>query len=354
MKVGDLCDRDVPRIRPLDPVNRIEKQLVQNRYLAIFDKDVFKGLLTMADMVQNPYKIAIDCVTPKNPIDAGLSFDEALKIMEASSQNFLPVFEKNVFRGVLSYKALLHAIFQEHQEIKQELYQLENYKIMNSVTSGFVHDFNNILMVIQANMSLLLMTREFNDELVDTFDVIKNGVNKAKNLMKRLSRHDQKFDIHKEPVDLHKYLQENTRFYLKFATNIRVHFDFPADLDKVELDPTRFSQVLSNLVVNACQAMPEGGQITIRALNHSPSPEQLAAGFLPGRYVRISIQDTGPGIPPETLSQLFTPYFTTKPTGNGLGLSVSRQIVEGHQGRIAVSSQPGKGTVFDIYLPSLD
>ncbi len=350
MKIIELCDRSTPTVFPQEVITQFETQLLHNNYLIVCEKDNFLGLLIRDDIRQDPYCTALDCVTHKPILRAGQTLEEALQVMKEGAHPFLPVFENDHFAGVLSYKSLVQAIFREHQELKQELFKLEKYEIMDNVTAGFVHDFNNILQVIQGNLAILKMSGNLNN-LDDAVEAAEIGIVKARNLMKRLSRHDRQLDIQKEPVDLRSFIPETAKFFLRSARNVTFHMDIDPDLPTVELDTVRFSQVLSNLIVNACQAMPQGGTLTIQARNFTISEDTPLVQLLPGDYIHLTVEDTGPGIPPDIIVQLFTPYFTTKPTGNGLGLAVSREIVEGHQGIITATSEPECGACFNIFLP---
>jgi CheY-like chemotaxis protein len=120
-----------------------------------------------------------------------------------------------------------------------------------------------------------------------------------------------------------------------------------------EVDEGQLHQVINNLVINAKQAMPDGGTLDVRVENCAAAADHMTA-LAPGRYVRITIEDRGVGIAPEHLPKIFDPYFTTKPAGTGLGLATAYSIVSNHGGGIAVDSQPGRGTVFSVYLPASD
>ncbi len=352
MNLVELCDRSIPQVHPHEIISHFEDQLLRNNYLVVSEKDDFLGLLNRDDILPDPYKQAQDCVTEKPRISASQTLEEALDLMKNGKYSYLPVFDKQRFIGVLSYRSLIDAVFQEHQELKEELYKLEKYEVMDNTLAGFVHDFNNILMVIQSNLTLLQLKGYQDKNLTDSTQAVQTGITKAVQLMKRLTREDRLKDIQKEVVDISQFLSENTRYYTRINKNVRYTIDIAPGLCPVELDPVRFSQAYSNLIVNACQAMPDGGRLEIQAQNFSLNKDIPHVQLLPGDYVYISVQDSGPGIDAEHLPLLFTPYYTTKPTGNGLGLTVCREIVEGHQGSITVSSEPGKGACFNIFLPA--
>lgn len=145
---------------------------------------------------------------------------------------------------------------------------------------------------------------------------------------------------------------DSVSFVLR-GSNVRCEFSFPDDIRAVEADPGQMNQVINNLIINADQALPDGGIITVRAENVEIGPEVLPT--LPaGSYVRISVQDHGCGIPESNLDKIFDPYFTTKPTGNGLGLATVYSIIRKHAGLITVDSSVGQGTTFSLYLPASD
>ncbi len=142
------------------------------------------------------------------------------------------------------------------------------------------------------------------------------------------------------------------RFALR-GSHARCKFNIMEDLWPVEVDEGQISQVVGNLAINADQAMPEGGVVEIRAENVTLLKEQVVS-LEPGRYIRLSITDSGIGIPKDHLTKIFTPYFTTKQRGSGLGLATSYSIINKHGGVIIVESEIGRGTTFNIYLPASD
>jgi CheY-like chemotaxis protein len=156
----------------------------------------------------------------------------------------------------------------------------------------------------------------------------------------------------KELISVARLVTETGSFACRGA-NVRCEFSLPDNLWAVNADPSQLGQVSHNLVINAIQAMPTGGVITIQGENLV-----VEAGndlpLDPGKYVKISIQDQGLGIPAEYLPRIFDPYFTTKQMGSGLGLATSYSIIKAHQGHIAVESTLGKGTIFQVYLPAAE
>jgi len=154
----------------------------------------------------------------------------------------------------------------------------------------------------------------------------------------------------KKTTSLVELIKDSANFALS-GSNVRCEFYIPDDLWRVEIDEGQISQVISNLVINADEAMPEGGVSNIRAQNTSITARDVLP--LPeGNYVKINVEDHGSGIPKKQLSQIFDPFFTTKQKGSGLGLSTAYSIVKKHDGHIAVTSKLGVGTTFCVYLPA--
>jgi CheY-like chemotaxis protein/anti-sigma regulatory factor (Ser/Thr protein kinase) len=177
---------------------------------------------------------------------------------------------------------------------------------------------------------------------------------KACNLTRDLTKQLLTFAKGGAPVkkveSISRIIMESAGFVLR-GSNVRCSFNIPDDLWDVEVDGGQVSQVINNLIINAKQAMPEGGVITVRAENAVIGPEE----FLPlpeGRYVHILIRDQGIGIPEENLPKIFDPYFTTKEKGSGLGLASVYSIITKHDGHVTVESNPGSGATFHIYLPA--
>jgi CheY-like chemotaxis protein len=153
-----------------------------------------------------------------------------------------------------------------------------------------------------------------------------------------------------EPRDLREIVERCARFVLS-GSSVVGDLELPGDLWPCEVDAHQVGQALDNLLLNARQAMPQGGRIRLRAANVTLSEGQVAR-LSAGRYVRLEIGDEGGGIPPESQSRLFDPFFTTKPTGSGLGLTIVHSVISQHGGHIDFTSVVGRGTTFQIYLPA--
>ena len=177
-----------------------------------------------------------------------------------------------------------------------------------------------------------------------------NSSERAKNLTRQLLTFSKGGEPVKKIEPLTPFLQETTQFALS-GSNVSCSFNLAPDLWTCDYDKNQMGQVIENIVINAVHAMPSGGNIDVEAMNVTIS-ENILSSLQPGRYVRISITDTGAGIPERYLSRIFDPFFTTKQKGSGLGLATSYSIVKRHGGIIEVESEPGRGTCFHAFIPA--
>ncbi len=236
-------------------------------------------------------------------------------------------------------------------EEKQRLAKLDTIKIM---ASGIAHDFNNILTAIIGNISLLKNYIPDTTEATAILTEAENASLRAKGLSRQLLAFAKGGDYNKTTVTLPNLLREITSLALR-GSNVSASYNLAKDLRCIEADEEQLSQVITNLTINAVQAMPDGGRFEVRAEN-VPN-EQLPAKMkkirdASGLFVHLSFIDSGIGIPPENMKRIFDPFFTTKHSGNGLGLASTVSIVEAHNGYIDVASEIGTGTTFSVYLPS--
>ncbi|RQW85489.1 MAG: response regulator [Geobacter sp.] len=240
----------------------------------------------------------------------------------------------------------------EKKALENELFKVQKLESLGLLAGGIAHDFNNILTAILANISLAKCLILPSNTAHTRLDQAEKAAGRAADLARQLLTFAKGGKPIKKTVAPAKLLVESANFALHGA-NVSCEFSLPDDLWAIEADPGQINQVVNNLVVNAVQAMTGGGHIRISSENiHFADKNSLPLGR--GRYVRISVKDSGVGIPEEIRQMIFDPYFTTKPYGNGLGLATTYSIIRNHGGHITVASTPGKGTTFMIYLPASD
>jgi PAS domain S-box-containing protein len=238
----------------------------------------------------------------------------------------------------------------ERKRAEQDLLKTQKLESLGILAGGIAHDFNNILTAILGNISLARMKMKPDDPQIRRLEEAERASYHARELTQQLLTFAKGGSPVKSTVSLEGLIRDSAGFAIR-GSNVRCDFHFSQDLLPVDVDEGQMGQVFNNLVINACQAMPEGGTISIEAHNADAGPEE-GVPLHEGRYVRITISDQGTGIPEEHLQRIFDPYFTTKQLGSGLGLSIVHSVVRNHSGTITVKSRPGAGTTFIIYLPA--
>jgi len=228
----------------------------------------------------------------------------------------------------------------------------ESYTEMAELAGSFIHEIKNHLGTLGLNLQLL--AEDFKEPESQRERRALQRIQRLQQECQRLAEVSNDFlrfarvkDLDLKPTHLADVVRELVEFFGPTArqTNIDLKTYFPADLPPVNLDRDLFKQALLNLFLNAQQAMPQGGELTIQA---------WPASYLPQGGVVLNVIDTGKGMKPEDLPRVFRPFFSTRPGGTGLGLPTTRRIVEAHGGTITVQSEVGKGTQFTIYLPPPD
>ncbi len=242
----------------------------------------------------------------------------------------------------------------EQKRADEELQKTSQLEALGVLAGGIAHDFNNLLAGILGFLDLidLSLNNEKAIEVAQVIDFIgeaRKAAIRAKDLTFQLLTFARGGNPIRKLASLNQIIREATNFALH-GRNVGVVFNLPERLWTVEVDSGQLGQVIQNLVINAAQAMPEGGFLTFSGGNLSLVKETITQ-LAPGKYVKVSLHDTGLGIPPETLAKIFDPYYTTKLGGSGLGLAVCYSIIKKHEGYITVESELGKGTTFHVYLP---
>jgi PAS domain S-box-containing protein len=234
---------------------------------------------------------------------------------------------------------------------EEELLKSEKLESLSLLAGGIAHDFNNLLGAIYGNMEMARAASR-SPELNNYLDATFKTMNRARGLTQQLLTFAKGGAPVRKPAFLDGFLRQTAEF-ASSGSNVSCALDIADDLWPSVYDASQLVHALTNILINAQQAMPGGGMVTIAAENATlgdKAPHPLPAG----RYVRISIRDRGIGIRRETLGRIFDPFFTTKPKGSGLGLATSYSIVKQHGGCIEVESQPGEGSTFHILLPASD
>jgi PAS domain S-box-containing protein len=257
---------------------------------------------------------------------------------------------KNEVAGVV----LVFRDITERQRNEAERRKAETLEQLGLLAGGIAHDFNNLLTAIIGNISLASLLLPPDDEMATRLNDAKNASMRARDLAQQLLTFARGGAPIKKTASIGKLIQDTVSFSLR-GTHSRSEFLFGADLWPAEIDPGQISQVVANLVVNADQAMPNGGTLRVSCDNFSYDSDTTPAipDLLPGDYIRIAIRDEGVGIPEDCLKRIFDPYFTTKPKGNGLGLATTYSIIKNHNGLICVDSKVHYGSTFTLYLPAL-
>lgn len=244
-------------------------------------------------------------------------------------------------------------------ELQRQLYQAQKMETIGALASGVAHDFNNLLQAVRGNAGLLLMDKQLSEPQRLRLQHIDQAASRAADITQQLLSFSRASDEKITVFDLNDLMLEASQLARRTLKS-RVKFELcpaPAPV-KVRMDSTRANQLLLNLCVNAQDAMPNGGTLTLANAVVQLSPTQAARiNAPPGvEFVRCSVSDTGTGIPPEILSRIFDPFFTTKGKGKGtgLGLSIAHSVVTQAGGFLDVDSQPGAGTTFHIYLPTVE
>lgn len=242
----------------------------------------------------------------------------------------------------------------DQKRTEAQLQQAQKMEAIGTLAGGIAHDFNNLLMGIQGRTSLLIMDNESNDSHVEHLRGIENYVKSATELTKQLLAFARggKYEI--LPTDLNELIDKSSEMFGRTRKEITIHRKRQKEIWTVEVDQSQIEQVMVNLYVNAWQSMPEGGELYIETENviiDSDFVKPYRIEF--GKYVKISVIDTGIGMDKATQEKIFDPFFTTKEIGKGTGLGLASVygIVKNHNGFINVYSEKGEGTVFNIYLP---
>ena len=243
----------------------------------------------------------------------------------------------------------------DHKNMERQLAQAERMDSIGRLAGGVAHDFNNILMGIQGRASLMILDTDADDPSFEHLKGIEAYVKNASELTGQLLGFARGGKYEAKATNLNKLINDTLVMFSRTKKELRVDNTLQQDLWPAEVDRGQLSQVFLNLFVNAWEAMPSGGELSVRTENIYLDRNSIELNGLPeGKYVKIDVIDTGIGIAEKTQSRIFDPFFTTKGLGKGtgLGLASTYGILKNHKGLITVDSCPGSGTTFTIYLPA--
>ncbi|MCK5405722.1 MAG: response regulator, partial [Desulfobulbaceae bacterium] len=238
------------------------------------------------------------------------------------------------------------------RRMEEELEKARKIKSLGILAGGIAHDFNNILTAVIGNISLAKANASPETKYYECLGNAEKAGLRARDLTQQLITFSKGGAPLMRSASIEEIIRDTAQFVLQGA-NVSSSFSFADDLWLCEIDEGQVSQVISNLVINANQAMSEGGVISIAAENMTVG-KGANLPLKQGKYVKITVADHGEGISPENLPKIFDPYFSTKQAGSGIGLATSYSIIRRHRGLVTVESVLGDGTTFYIYLPASD
>jgi PAS domain S-box-containing protein len=265
--------------------------------------------------------------------------------------NLTPRFdEKGIVTGILG----IGKDITERKQLEKGLIQAQKMESIGTLAGGIAHDFNNLLMGIQGHASLMLIDTDSSHLNFEHLKGIEEYVKRASDLTKQLLGFARggRYDI--KPTNLNMLTDNSSQMFGRTHKEINIYPKYQKDIWTVEVDQSQIEQVLLNLYINAWQSMPGGGDLYLKTENITLDENYVKLlNIEPGRYVRISVTDTGVGMAEKTQQRIFDPFFTTKEMGRGtgLGLASAYGIIKNHKGIINVYSQKSQGTTFSIYLP---
>ena len=242
----------------------------------------------------------------------------------------------------------------QEKSLEGQLFQAQKMEAIGTLAAGIAHDFNNLLQAIMGNISITLNKNRRNSSLVESLMNMEAHVKRGSELTSQLLGFAKGGQYNVKSVLISEIVERTAVMFARTRKELKMNYQFQKALWTVDVDEGQIEQVLINLFMNAWQAMPDGGVVTLRTEKITPKPLFLETfGLENGNYVKISVVDTGIGMSQETQARVFEPFFTLRPKkmGTGLGLASAYGIIKNHKGAIEIKSALGEGSTFNIYLP---
>lgn len=249
---------------------------------------------------------------------------------------------------------------EERAKLEDKLRTAQKMEAIGTLAGGIAHDFNNVLGIIVVNTELAMYDIPEGVQIHENLDEIMKACLRARDMVRQILAFSRKDEARTKPIMMTPLVKESVKlFRLSKNDNIDMVQDIRSETDIVMADPTQIHQVIMNLYSNAAYVLKEtGGTITVTLDNIELNEAKMSEypTLKPGKYIKLSVQDTGQGMQPDILERIFDPYFTTKKfgEGSGMGLAITHGIVKSHAGAITVESEPGKGTVFHVLFPLIE
>jgi len=245
----------------------------------------------------------------------------------------------------------------DRKQLEAQLHHAQRMEALGTLAGGVAHDFNNLMMGILGNISLILFGTDPSHPHYEKLKNIENMIQSCSKLTNQLLGYARKGKYEVKPINLNHVVKESSETFGRARKEIEIHTKLAEDLAAVEMDEAQIQQVLMNLYVNAADAMPKGGQLSLKTANVTHKDiKDTSYEIDPGNYVMLEVTDSGIGMDAKTMEHIFDPFFTTKERGRGTGLGLASVygIIKGHGGHIEVESQKGLETSFYIYVPASD
>lgn len=333
------------------------EDIVLSRSSRVFDLSDVNRLQTVCPDLEQCYNAGTRSflVTPL------LSKDEIIGalVLESVNPNCYTDQDVSMAEGVAAQIAGAIAnsrLYADRESLQEQLLQSQKMEAVGKLAGGIAHDFNNLLTPIMGYTQMAINNESLQDRVREHLQKVHVAADRASRLVRQLLVFSRQEIIEPIEINLNQLIQEVEEIIHRLiGEDVELVIRAASDLGLVKTDPTQIEQILVNLTVNACDAMPEGGKFSIKTDNVHIGPDQVRqySGLVAGEYIMLTVGDTGVGMSEEVKARIFEPFFTTKGVGKGtgLGLSTCYGIVSRHGGCITVDSAPGQGTTFRIYLP---